>query len=441
VELCNFLGACGQISRSFAVSSSSDVPVVSFRSSSLISTFRNRSVLISADAFVSLCGTTKKSTSSLSYEWSVWLGNELQNSPSLRSVSLNPMQFKLPPYRLRSDSVYVVTLRVTHLISSKSASNSVEVNVNPGSLVCFLSFSFFSSLSSSSPTPFVGSEIGLRVDDSLLLDLSRSYDEDLYTGVSHGNTATRGMMMFEWSCIRVSPFTFVLSLNFRSRDERVFSTSVTIQTNSPPSLCEFEVSPQVGVILETTFLMSSSRCVDEDLPISYQFGYSSLDKMVVLRSKLELSHTSTHLPLGSPETNYSLSCLTRVFDSLDASRVFVFDDVVVGKNANQSIQVKDYLMKGLNESLGDPDSLKSVVSLTTSVLNVVDCSLSPVSYCSSLNRQRCDNMPNTCGECTSGHVGVSGPSNTPCLSASETSRRDETTTTTETSRGNGGIEP
>jgi hypothetical protein len=603
VELCSFLGKCGQTSRSFVVSSSSNVPVVSFRSLSSISTSRNRSLLISANAFVSVCGEgstqTKKSTASLSYEWSVWLGSEWQNSSALRSVSSNPMQFKLPPYRLSSDSVYVVKLRATHLPSSKSSSNSVEVKVGSGGLVCLLSTSSLSSSLSSpshSPTPFVGSEVGLRVDESLLLDLSRSYDEDVYTSLLDSTGASR-MLLFEWSCVRVSPsfqssctrflvissllphstsqisvsvnasslaevkegdrfsfsirgrsststsgdhrscevafdlivlssespllklsvvgnllsssetvkinpssklkvvgtmdlkspgevfwnvsdpsidlslaqsplslalspssshvlsfvmpgnslvdpltdvsglpFSFVLSLNFKSGvDGRVYSTSVTIKTNSPPSMCGFEVSPRVGVVLETTFLMSTSRCVDGDLPLSYQFGYSSLplsseagdtsSKMVVLRSKLELSHTSTLLPLGSPETNFSLSCLARVFDSLDASRVFV-SDVFLEKNASsRSLSVKEYLLEGLNQSSGDPDSLKNVVSLTTSVVSVVDCSLSPLSNCTSLNRKRCGILPNTCGECVSGHVGLSGPSNTPCLSSSDITRR------------------
>jgi hypothetical protein len=583
VELCNFLGVCGQTSRSFVISSSSEVPIVSFRSSSLISTSRNRSLLISADAFVSLCGEGSmktKLTSSLRYEWSVRLGTELQNSSSFRSVSLNPMQFKLPPYQLRSNSVYVVQLRVTHLISSKSSSNSVEVKVNPGSLVCLCS-SFSSPSLPSSSTIFAGSDVEMRLTDSLLLDLSRSYDEDVYTGLSSSST-THGML-FDWSCFRVSPtfrssctqllvisfvssstsqisislnsssldgvkegdrfsfsirgrtsnsedsrscqtsfvlvvlasespllklsvvrsalpsseavkinpssklkaigtvdlrssgevywslsdpsidlslmqsplsrilspsshmlsfvmpenfladalaavsgspFAFTLSLNFKSGDGRVSSTSISIKINSPPSLCQFEVSPRVGVILKTTFLMSSSRCVDEDLPLSYQFGYSSLsddNNMVVLRSKLELSHTSTLLPLGSAESNFYLSCLTHVFDNLDADRV-IFADVVVGKNENQSIRVKDYLLEGLNQAHRDPDTLKNVVSLTTSVLNMVNCSLSPVSYCMSLNRKRCGMLTNTCGECVSGHVGLSGPSNTPCLSLSDTRR-------------------
>jgi hypothetical protein len=578
--------------------------VVSFRSSSSISTSRNRSLLISAYAFVSLCGEgsthRKKSAAPLRYEWSVWLGRELQNSSSLRSLSSNQMQFRLPPYRLSSNSVYVVKLRVSHLPSSKSSSNSVEVKVGPGSLVCLLSTSSLSStlsFPSPSPTPFAGARVGLRVDESLFLDLSRSYDEDVYTGLSD-STGAGGMLLFEWSCVRVSPsfqssctrflvissllphstsqisvsvnasspdevkegdrfsllirgrsstsnsgdqrscevafdlvvlssespllklsvvgnllsssetvkinpssklkvvgtvdlespgevfwnvsdpsidlslaqsplslsltvgpssshvlsfvmpgnslvdpltdvsglpFSFVLSLTFKSGvDGRVSSTSVTIKTNSPPSMCGFAVSPRVGAILETTFLMSTSRCVDEDLPLSYQFGYSSLSlsseeddtrsKMVVLRSKLELSHTSTHLPLGYPEMNFSLSCLARVFDSFDASRVFV-SDVFLEKNVNRSLSVKEYLLEGLNQSSRDPDSWKNVVSLTTSMVSVVDCSLSPLSNCTSLNRKRCGILPNTCGECVSGHVGVSGPSNTPCLSLSAITRR------------------
>ena len=115
VELCNFLSACGKRSKTFVVSSSSNVPVVSLSSQNVIRMFRNTSLLISGGGYVSVCDTgegesngVRKSSTSLAYSWSVWRDGMLQDSPSLESVSVNPMQFLLPSYRLRSGSLYVV---------------------------------------------------------------------------------------------------------------------------------------------------------------------------------------------------------------------------------------------------------------------------------------------------------------------------------------------
>jgi hypothetical protein len=138
--------------------------------------------------------------------------------------------------------------------------------------------------------------------------------------------------------------------------------------------------------------------------------------MMVLRSKLQLSYTSTVLPSGSQEFNFSLTCLVRVFDSLDSSSLSSFEAIVKTKDLPTSA-LRDYLLTQSNESRSSlsVDDLKTVISSSASVLNAVDCSNAPQSVCDSLNRERCGAVVGTCGECKSGHVGVSGPSNTLCL--------------------------
>jgi hypothetical protein len=199
VWMCNFLSACGKRFKSFVVSSSVNVPVVSLSSQNVIRMFHNTSLLISGGGYVSVCGRgneestgATKSSASLKYTWSVWKDRVLQDSLSLQSVSVNPMQFKLPSYRLPSGSLYLVKLTVQHLISLKSSAKSVQVIVQSGDVVCVLSSStLVASSSSSSPppppspswsfpslSPTTGSELGLRMDEWLLLDWSGSYDEN-----------------------------------------------------------------------------------------------------------------------------------------------------------------------------------------------------------------------------------------------------------------------
>jgi len=64
----------------------------------------------------------------------------------------------------------------------------------------------------------------------------------------------------------------------------------------------------------------TSLCVDEDLPLSYQFGYYLFDvkKMIVLRPQSPLSYTSTLLPSGISESNWTLSSVVNVLDSLSS---------------------------------------------------------------------------------------------------------------------------
>jgi hypothetical protein len=74
----------------------------------------------------------------------------------------------------------------------------------------------------------------------------------------------------------------------------------------------------------------------------------------------------------------------------------------------------------------NPEDLKRTLSLTSTVLNRVNCSSAP--DCESLNRLSCSSMltvavEGTCGECMIGFVGLLGSSNTLCLSLSEVRRR------------------
>jgi hypothetical protein len=596
VELCNFLSSCGKRIKTFVVSASLNVPVVSLKSQNVIWMHRNSSLLISGGAYVSSCGSVndlKKRTTtsaSLKYMWSVWKDQVLQDSSSLESVSANPMQFKLPAYRLQSGSLYVVKLTVQHLISLKSSSVSVQVNVKSGDVVCVISSATTSSTSFSSTLSLTtGDELKLRLDESLLLDWSGSYDENLV-----GDVEGSSKLLYDWNCFRISPSyrsicdqllvitslsssriiigvnasatslglsevnegdvfkllmrvkstsegdfrmcervldvvilssdspvlkltvvggstltstsstsifvidpssklkvigtidlksrgvvvwsvddpsldlsslslspvsstlepsspssprvmslvipgtsligfgassrKFVLTLSCFLNNGRSASAKITIKTNSPPSLCVLNVDPPSGAMLETMFLLASSSCVDEDLPLAYQFGYfqpslSSTDDIVVLRSKLELPYTSTALPLGSRESNFSLLCGARVFDSLDSFSMSSFRVMVDDKNRSASL-LREYLFIGMNESRlsQNVDELKTVISLGTSVLNEVDCSSVPWTFCLSLNRDRCGLLVGTCGDCLSGFVGVSGPSNSQCISSTLTRR-------------------
>jgi hypothetical protein len=224
-----------------------------------------------------------------------------------------------------------------------------------------------------------------------------------------------------------SSFVFTLSCSLSNGYSS--SSSVTITTNSPPFGGALEVVPVEGVMLETMFSLLSTQWLDEDFPMSYQFGYlSTLYDFVMLRSKMELSYTSTLLPSGFSDSRRSisnLSCVVLVFDSLDASSRSSAE-VSVGEVSMPVESLESFLLSGLNTShlANNSDELKNFLSATSTVLNRVNCSGAP--DCSSLHRYQCSTVEGSCGECFSGYVGAFGFSNTRCVPLLGSSRRSLT---------------
>jgi hypothetical protein len=137
---------------------------------------------ITGDAFTTVCGREEKRGADLFFSWSLYSdSNVLLSSSEMRSVSVNPREFKLPMYWLTVGSLYKLTLTVTHLKSTNSA--SVAISIKSGDLMCVL---------------VGGDEVGLRVDGSVTLDLSRSYDSNVDNSVPPS-------LFFELRCIQISP--------------------------------------------------------------------------------------------------------------------------------------------------------------------------------------------------------------------------------------------
>jgi hypothetical protein len=106
---------------------------------------------------------------------------------------------------------------------------------------------------------------------------------------------------------------------------------------------------------------------------------------------------------------------------LDSLSLLSFDAVVRDEFLS-TVVVRDYLVSGVNVSQ-DVDELKTVISLSTRVLNQVNCSNAPPIVCQSLNRESCWLLEGTCGACQPGYLGVSGPSNTKCIPLHDIHRR------------------
>jgi hypothetical protein len=86
--------------------------------------------------------------------------------------------------------------------------------------------------------------------------------------------------------------------------------------------------------------------------------------------------------------------------------------VIVLKNENVSVAAFTGLILSTYNSDGDTDALYLSVNSAASIINTQNCSAAP--NCTALNRQPCLAVPNTCGSCFNGYVGVVGDSNSYC---------------------------
>ena len=195
--------------------------------------------------------------------------------------------------------------------------------------------------------------------------------------------------------------------------------SLQVLTNGPPLPGVFEIKPMDGTELDTQFTMYASLWIDDDLPLLYSFGYyasNASQEFSTISKRSESSYTKSNLPAGDVSMNYSMRCIVVVFDSLNAPGSLVHSirvkKFVAVDTAALLLAIQRNLNSALNSSSAD-DTLK-VLSVTSAVLNYVNCSTVPASVCRKMNRNPCSTISQTCGECMDEYIGDFGNSNTMC---------------------------
>ena len=244
----------------------------------------------------------------------------------------------------------------------------------------------------------------------------------------------------------------------------VSTASVLVVTNGPPVFGSFNVIPaRGGLAIITQYFFMAEDWLDEDLPLTYTFGFISTTAapvsagangtaavvipgggtMVVVRSESEVRYGYTMLPDGAAEAEYNSTTVVYVLDSLRSS-VLAYADVqvlpsisgnttvtaesnvtITAPPSNQDIQaVLDAVTANpvVGSSSSAVDTNKQIIGVFTSLINTVVCTLAP--NCTKLHRNKCSLIANTCGACVAGYVGTGsavGPSNTQCVSTSAVS--------------------
>ena len=122
---CNFLRKCSTTSIVVAVLNESS-PYVTIQGAPIQRIRRSQSLILNANANITrgFC-TSLPTKSNLQYFWNVYIRNV--KSSILKSTSVDPTTFVLPPYSLEINTVYEVRVRVADALSRISSIFSVKV--------------------------------------------------------------------------------------------------------------------------------------------------------------------------------------------------------------------------------------------------------------------------------------------------------------------------
>ena len=221
-----------------------------------------------------------------------------------------------------------------------------------------------------------------------------------------------------------STYVFELSVTNVQSGITATSVSVSVEIVEAPRSGKMEVFPLIGVEVLDFFQFSTSQWTNNELPLTYSFGYYSQveaehNSMLELKGRSEFMFLFDQiLPGGIEALNYSLICGVYAFNALDA-RSQATQNVQVTKAQSTTEEFTASILSQLTEATLSQDigAVNSVVSVGMSVLNGANCSLAPA--CESLGRHDCSQTAHTCGKCLAGLLGQNeDDDNSPCYTAS-----------------------
>jgi hypothetical protein len=214
-----------------------------------------------------------------------------------------------------------------------------------------------------------------------------------------------------------SSSTYMLQLScFHNGNMEAFS-SITVTTNSPPRGGTFSSIPTKGKALSTVFNLTAPFWTSDQLPLQYEFGFignTANNVFLPLKEKSDASFTNSILPGLFHNASSVLNLYVFVSDIMNSNSSAYFE-VDLERSSLQFDKLQQ--MVNMNSEL----ELSSSLSVFSSELNSVECSLSP--NCSSLYRAPCVRLQNTCGACLEGYYGIDSDDNSFCFPMFDKRRR------------------
>ena len=327
------------------------------------------------------------------------------------------------------NSTSIITVTVSDPVTTRSAQASVQVTLTaPGSPVVAVA-SAVTKIASHQKLRlfgvvqlFASSTLSWAVDDPSL-DLAKISMSRVSMQAAAGKH-TFNLLLSANTLPKATDLTFTLAAGG-------VESSISVKVVGSPIPGLFKASPATGRELSDVFYFSASSWKDDELPLSYSFGFLTAGNDVMgVQSRSELPYASSQLPRGLSTKNNEIDLRLTVFNSLD-SMTIAWATVTVSPvkltAAAFEVMVSEQLSHTTAESI--TEMTKNFLANAAAVINAVNCSLSP--NCISLGREECSLTAHTCGPCLEGLLGDSGADNSLCLSPDEVgdSGREDADTT------------
>jgi hypothetical protein len=128
----------------------------------------------------------------------------------------------------------------------------------------------------------------------------------------------------------------------------------------------------------------------------------------------QVSSAISSLPSGFDYNSYAVTLYNYVYD-IYLSSAYLTASVTV--QPSTIANVTSVLTQKISASVssGNIDGVVQALNTIASTVGAVNCTLTPTTFCASVNRDKCQTLPNTCGSCLSGFSGIIGSANTLCF--------------------------
>ncbi len=338
--------------------------------------------------------------------------------------------FSLPPFALSIGYAYYFTVNVTTvdgrfgtttvLVTPTGVSSSQTVIIGSASyrINQQSSVSLNGRCIASLPCTSFWSVSGSGINPSLA-NITTTPAQKSFTLAQIRKSVSFPLGIKAGSLISGNIYSFQLSSYLTGYPNTLSYAVITVVVSGPPTSGSVVSSPSNGTALSTLFLVSSIGWTSPsgDYPLQYDFTYQTLSGSTSLQLALKSAKTSVSSTLasGSATNQFMVNVTGGVYSSYGAKAsastlVSVFASTLTGSELNH------YVNNGTGSSLlsYNVDSTLSVVNTASSYVLSIFCG--DAVNCSSLNRSDCGpgTLPQTCGSCLNGYVGVVGSSNLPC---------------------------
>jgi hypothetical protein len=215
-------------------------------------------------------------------------------------------------------------------------------------------------------------------------------------------------------------YKFSLSAGYSAAGQAALAVAeVSVAVNAAPYGGSLALSPIEGTALATVFTFVAADWADPDLPLLFDFLYTTSTNINANGKYLAVGSTvpsvTSYVGAGKESLSYTVLCIVYVSDAYGTKGVgYTGITVVPDPDGGQGAYTSAQLL--LNEYGGDAVALGQIVSSMVDTLLAADCSNAP--DCDGLGREGCGTTAGTCGPCLEATpVGQFGDSNSACSAA------------------------